>query len=274
MLGRIASIRSDTHDRIWIVTEAGHLFCLDKGRLEAVDPDSKVEAGDGKSPKKADRIMNGQRNEVRCLDFDRSGNLWAGGNRGLFCFDGAHWTCPGDSQMQQMEIPKLWCNSKTDEIYLISAGVDFKENPFGLPTGKLFAFKAGRSRVVTDELPESRIEVLRGNQEGRFVVGYIAPDGAIVGDGKQVRRYAVGTPLENESVADVAFDKQGRIWFAARFRGLCCLDNGKWKTFPPPDRNDPIPLPVWQKKPLQDLVRQEAVECRHSQGPGRSAQVC
>ncbi len=162
--------------------------------------------------------------------------------------------------MQQMEIPKLWCNSKTDEIYLISAGVDFKENPFGLPTGKLFAFKAGRSRVVTDELPESRIEVLRGNQEGRFVVGYIAPDGAIVGDGKQVRRYAVGTPLENESVADVAFDKQGRIWFAARFRGLCCLDNGKWKTFPPPDRNDPIPLPVWQKKPLQDLVRQEAVD--------------
>lgn len=264
LLGTIASIHSDVHDQIWIVTKYGRLFRLEEDTLEAIDPDSKIEAGDGRSPKTANPIADGRRSEVHCLDFDRKGNLWAGSGQGLLSFDGNRWTRPGDSETRQMEICNLWCNLKTGEIYLVAAGADFKEDPFGVPTGKLCVFKDGRSRAVTDRLPEYRIDILRGDQDGRFVASYMAPHGAIVSDGKQVQRYAAGTPLENETVTDIVFDKHGRIWFAGRSHGLCCLGNGKWKTFPPPDRDTPgtrsLPLPAWWKKSLQDLVREEPVD--------------
>jgi ligand-binding sensor domain-containing protein len=265
-VGRVACIRGDSQGRIWFTTDYGPsgLYRLENGKVEAVDPIVKTETGNGESPNRVNSQHIRRIGDMPCLDVDRHGKLWVACHWGLFRLDGQDWIRPGDEETQHMEIPNLCCKPKSDEIYLIAAGVDFKENPFGLPTAKLCVFKANRSSVVTDKLPKSGIEVLRADQDGRFAIGYMAPDGAIIGDGQQVQRYSTGTPLENETVTDIAFDKHGGIWFAGRFRGLCCLDNGKWRTFAPSEgdnsRSRSFRLPAWQKKPLQDLVREEAVD--------------
>lgn len=264
-IGAIRCIRSDGNGSVWFTADYGPtgLFRVEKGKIESISPNVKSGA-DGRvgvnGPGSRTFRMTGR---VPKIDVDRHGHLWVACHLGFLCFNGQDWTRPADSQTQQLEIGRLWCDPTSDAIYLVAVGVDRTENPFGLPTYKTYSFKDGRSQVVTDQMPKSGIAVLRVERDGRFA-GYIAPHGPIAGDRQQMQRYFAGTPLGNEAAEDIAFDKQGRVWFATRFKGLCCLDNGKWTTFAPPERDDllahPFPRPAWQKRPLQDLVREEPID--------------
>ncbi len=261
-IGTIRCIRSDGKGGVWFTADYGStgLFRVEKGKIESISPNVKSGA-DGREG------INGVGSRpfgmVPSMDVDRHGHLWVACHLGFLCFDGQDWTRRGDSQTQQMEISRLWCDPTSNEIYFVAVGVDRTENPFGLPTATTYVFKDGHSRMVTAQMPKSGIPVLRIERDGRFA-GYIAPHGIIAGDRQQVQRYFAGTALGNETAEDIAFDKQKRIWFATRFKGLCCLDNGKWTTFAPPDRDnfraDPFPRPAWQKTPLQDLVREEPID--------------
>ena len=229
----ITCIRGDANGRIWFITERSRLFWLEKGKVETIDKKATLTAGG-----------------VPCLDFDRQGHLWVARTGSLLHFDGQRWERRGDEQTRQLAISSLSCSAKDDAVYL------------GTPDGP-YVYKDGHCRKLAEDVEISRIEAIRAAADGRFAAGYMAPHGAIIGDGRQVKRYTFGTPLEGETVTDIAFDKQGRIWFAGRFVGLCRFDNGKWKTFLQRNDENPrahsTPLPAWQKKPLADLVREEAI---------------
>jgi uncharacterized protein (TIGR03067 family) len=76
--------------------------------------------------------------------------------------------------------------------------------------------------------------------------------------GKRFRQYGDGTPLATETVTDVAIERPGRVWFAGRFGGLQLLTGGEWTKFAP----SAIARGrlAWQHKPIEELVRQEAID--------------
>jgi streptogramin lyase len=214
----ITCIRGDQNYRVWFTARGNVLFRMNGFEIDTIDPRSSMLASNS-ADKTAAEAPSGDL-ELSSLDFDAQGKLWAAGRHSLFRFDGKSWTCFSGKQLPSADIFGLWCNPQSKEMYLATAK-------------GLFAFKEGQYRLLAEESTSAPISVVCGTARGRSAAGCGKPGGALLGEGAHFRRYAAGTPLADESVQAVAFDKQGRVWFATFSRGLVCLDGDTWQKFAP-----------------------------------------
>ena len=262
--GRVVSIHGDAKGAILFATSESGFFQLADGKVQRIGAfpkagpaDRAVRGGVGArhGPGAVRPVWSGG---AAGRDFDRQGRPWLAGRYALARFDGEAWIPLGGETKPRFSLSGLWCNPNNDNVYVAAADLPRLDNgrlQFTTTTD-LYRFSNGEYHKVEGASGPERINVVRFAPDGRVAVGFFNPGGAVVGDGSHFRHYAATTPLENESVADIAFDKQGRIWFAGRRSGLQCLDGQKWKSYAPASRG-PGPRLSWQRARPQDLVNQE-----------------
>jgi len=233
-----SAMREDPRGRIW---------CYDGGRL------SFVEDGTIRQflPKMSSADADLWDRRISAFDIDRHGTIWVAAEKAtIFKVVGERATVvlrsPSELGWQARGIA---CDPNSDDVFIW--GQSRGEPIWRLHDGRLTPLRTGSKGLF---------EPIRWFPDGTLAIQHELFHGVAMGKtGDDLRVLSEGTPLANETVTDVAIEKPGRTWFAGRFAGLQLLDDGKWTSCPQGVYLS-RPRLEWERKPIEDLINQEAVD--------------
>ena len=190
-------IALDENDRLWIGTHYGVLEVGDTYHHMHYVGDSTLVG-----------------TSFSALAVDHQGRVWAGGNGGLFVFDGNGWT-----------------NSNPELTWISALAVDAQGRILvGTHTEGLAVYDGSRWTQYIQELPDRQVLSLAADQTGKIWAGVFRGK-VVTFDGTDWTVYdSTNSPIPPAPIYALAVDRSGTVWIGTNDR-LITFDGTDWQVY-------------------------------------------